>query len=57
MNKDEFTNLYQFIYMKFILIEIFVVIKLLNIFYHFTMNFFILGLLKKSFYKSKLNKY
>ena len=57
MNKDEFTNLYQFIYMKFILIEIFVVIKLLNIFYHFTMSFFILGLLKKSFYKSKLNKY
>lgn len=57
MNKDEFTNLYQFIYMKFILIEIFVVIKLLNIFYHFTMNFFILGLLKKSFSKFKLNKY
>ena len=57
MNKDEFTNLYQFIYMKFILIEIFVVIKLLNIFYHFTMIFFILGLLKKSFSKFKLNKY
>ena len=57
MNKDEFTYLYQFIYMKFILIEIFVVIKLLNIFCHFAMSFFILGLLKKSFYKSKLNKY
>ena len=57
MNKDEFTNLYQFIYMKFILIEIFVVIILLNIFYHFTMSFFILGLLKKSFSKFKLNKY